>query len=70
MSNLAKEQNIKCKQLWMPKLPPIILVDSLREKYSFKKNDFILNPIIGEYDVPSKQEQNVLTVPLTDNGNV
>ena len=70
LSNLAKEQNIKCKQLWMPKLPPIILVDSLREKYSFKKNDFILNPIIGEYDVPSKQEQNVLTVPLTENGNV
>ena len=46
LSNLAKEQNIKCKQLWMPKLPPIILVDSLREKYSFKKNSFILNPII------------------------
>ena len=63
LSNLAKEQNIKCKQLWMPKLPPIILVDSLREKYSFKKNSFILNPIIGEYDVPNKQEQNVLTVP-------
>lgn len=69
LSNLAKEQNIKCKQLWMPKLPEIILVDSLKEKYNFKKEKYILNPIIGEYDVPSKQEQNILSVPLTENGN-
>lgn len=69
LSNIAREQNIRCKQLWMPKLPEVILVDSLKEKYNFSKESFILNPVVGEYDVPSKQEQNVLCIPLTLEGN-
>ena len=69
LSDLAEEQNIVCKPLWLAKIPPIILVDYLKEKYKFKKEDYVFNPIIGEYDVPSMQEQRLLTLPLTKNGN-
>ena len=69
LSDLAISQNIICKPLWLAKIPPIILVDSLKEKYKFIKEDYNFNPIIGEYDVPSMQEQRLLTVPFTKNGN-
>ena len=69
LSNLAEEQNIKTKQLWMPKLPEIIILDSLLKKYSVKKQDYVIDPVVGEYDIPGKQSQNILTLPLTANGN-
>ena len=69
LSNIALEQNIICKPLWLEKIPPVILVDNLKEKYKFVKEKYIINPIIGEYDVPSMQEQRLLTLPITNNGN-
>ena len=35
-----------------------------------KKENYILNPIIGEYDYPSKQTQELLTLPISKDGNV
>lgn len=69
LSNIAYEQKIYCKPLWLAKIPAIIFVDSLKEKYKYIKKDYILNPIIGEYDVPFMQEQRLLTLPLTESGN-
>ena len=69
LDNLAKEQNISCRQLWLQKLPKIILVDSLFQKYNYTKDNCVLNPVIGEYDVPTKQEQRLLTLPLSESGN-
>lgn len=70
LDNIAKEQNIKCKPLWLEKIPEDIRVESLSQKYNYKKEDYIINPIIGEYDIPSRQEQSLLTLPLTKEGNV
>lgn len=69
LSQIAKEQNIKCKPLWLEKIPEDIRVETLATKYNYVKEDYIINPIIGEYDVPSKQEQKLLTLPLTKEGN-
>lgn len=69
LSELATENNIKCRPLWLEKIPEVILVDALKVKYKYSKDDYILNLIIGEYDVPSMQEQRILTLPLTKYGN-
>ncbi len=69
LDNIAKEQNIKCRPLWLEKIPEDIRVPNLALKYSYKKEDYIINPIIGEYDIPSRQEQSLLTLPLTKEGN-
>lgn len=69
LSNLAKEQNIKCKPLWLEKIPEFIKVEDLASKYNYIKSNFNINPIIGEYDVPKRQEQKLLTLPLSDEGN-
>lgn len=69
LSNLAKEENIKCKPLWLEKIPGFIKVENLAQKYNYNKENVKLDIIIGEYDIPSMQEQRLLTLPLTDEGN-
>ncbi len=65
----AKSENIHIEQLWLDKIPNVIYVEELKRKYNYqtKKND--INPIIGEYDDPDNQQQNLLTLPLSRDGN-
>ena len=69
MVEIAKKENIHVKQLWLNALPPIIYIDGLKEKYEFAKTDFDVNPVIGEYDAPDLQQQGILTMPITKQGN-
>ena len=63
------KENLNVKPLWLSSIPKVIYVDKLKEKYNYVKEDYILNPIIGEYDYPSKQTQGLLTLELTKEGN-
>lgn len=68
--SVAKEHNLKTTPLWLAPIPSFISIDDTRSKYTHKPSPFVLNPVIGEYDDPSHQCQNVLTVPFTTDGNV
>ena len=65
----AKKENIKVDKLWLDRIPDVIYTDKIKEKYHFQveKND--INPVIGEYDDPDNQTQNILTLPLSKEGN-
>ncbi len=65
----AEKVDTHVRQLWLERIPNIIFHDKLKEKYNFQKEDFDLNPIIGEYDAPEIQKQGLLTLPLTKEGN-
>ena len=65
----AKEQQISIPQLWLPKIPNLIYIENLKEKYHIHVEKNNINPIIGEYDDPDNQRQNVLTLPLSKEGN-
>lgn len=67
--NTAKTTNLKIKPLWLSNIPAVVYVDKLKNKYNYSKENFVLNPIVGEYDEPSKQQQNLLTVPISKDGN-
>ena len=69
LANIAKEQNIVCRPLWLDKIPENIRVEDLINKYNYLPEPYSINPIIGEYDVPNKQEQRLLTIPLSKEGN-
>lgn len=70
LANLAEQEDIKVKQLWLEPISSVIYLDSLREKYpTASPVRFELNPIIGEYDDPANQQQCVLRLPLTQEGN-
>ena len=68
--SVANSENINIKRLWLDAIPELIYVDELLKKYEYTKQNFILNPVIGEYDAPQYQKQALLTLPLSQGGNV
>lgn len=70
LANLAKQENIKVKQLWLDPIPAAIYLDELKEKYHVKGLQVSkLNPVIGEYDDPANQRQALLRLPISQEGN-
>ena len=67
--NICKEKSLKAKKLWLEKIMPVILVDNLAVKYNYQAEAYKLNPIIGEFDDPNNQRQDLLTIDLTNDGN-
>lgn len=69
LSDLAKEESISVRRLWLDAIPDFIYVDKLVEKYQYKAKSLLLAPVIGEYDDPFNQRQELLTLPLSEEGN-
>lgn len=70
LSDLAKGEQAEARSLWLDTIPNVILLDDTAKKYNYEVEAGILNPVIGEYDDPSHQRQALLTVPLSNEGNV
>lgn len=69
LNDLAIRKNISENQLWLDPIPADIYVNNLRKKYNVQVIKNVINPIIGEYDDPSNQLQNVLTLNISKDGN-
>ncbi len=65
----AKAEKISIDQLWLDRIPDVIYIDQLKDKYKYSTEKNNIDPIIGEYDDPDNQQQNVLTLPLSKEGN-
>ena len=65
----AKKENIAIDKLWLDRIPNVIYIEKLKKKYNYHEQKNIINPIIGEYDDPDNQAQNILTLPLSKDGN-
>ena len=70
LNQIAIQEDIKTTNLWLDKIPEYINIDDLKKKYDYMKEDFFLDIPIGEYDVPYRQKQYLLTVPFSKEGNV
>lgn len=70
LSDLAQEENIDKGLLWLENIPENVFLGNLREKYHVENKKYVINPVIGEYDNPSKQLQNVKTLNFSEDGNV
>ncbi|QCJ44175.1 type VII secretion protein EssC [Bacillus sp. S3] len=70
LAQLASQEQIKVKQLWLEPIPSKIFLEKLQQKYRITtEQSFALNPVIGEYDDPANQSQHILRLPLTTEGN-
>lgn len=69
ITNLAKQENIHAKKLWYPNIPGVVYLNALIKKYAFKKDANEVVCILGEYDDPSMQRQDLLTLHLNELGN-
>lgn len=66
---IAEKENIRIRQLWLDRIPDIIYLGDLKKKYGYNKENFVINPIIGEFDDPNNQRQGLLTLPLSREGH-
>lgn len=70
LRKIADEEKVHIKPLWLDPIPAKIYIDELMDKYAYSNTrHYYLNPVIGEYDDPSTQSQNILTLPITEGGN-
>ncbi|MBR6516467.1 MAG: type VII secretion protein EssC [Bacilli bacterium] len=66
--NLAAKDNIRAKNLWLDSMAPVSYVDDIIKKYNYTAPE-VVTAVLGEYDVPSKQHQDILTLPLDEDAN-
>ena len=69
LSDLAVDEGVSIKPLWLDPIPDHIYIDELETKYGKQSQGTVLCPIVGEYDDPFNQKQDVLTIPLSTEGN-
>lgn len=66
-STLAKKENLKAMNLWLESLALDMVLEYVIDKYNFNSNGICA--VLGEYDDPTNQYQNILTLPLNEEGN-
>lgn len=69
LSDLASEEKLSSRSLWLPTIPSRIFVDEIERKYGYESVEYYLDPVVGEYDIPSKQKQDILKLNISQDGN-
>lgn len=70
VDELAKKKDIHPRRLWLDRIPDIIFIDNIKKKYNFVKQNYYVEPVIGEYDNPYTQSQNMYNMPISSKGNI
>lgn len=65
--DIAHEENYIPKKLWLERLSDDIYIDELKKKYNYKKDESI---VIGEYDDPENQKQDLVKLDVLNSGNI
>ena len=68
--NLAEENHIVEKNLWLENLAPNIYLKDLKNKYKESKENTRINVVLGEYDDPYNQKQNLVNFDLLEKDNL
>ncbi|WP_138755922.1 type VII secretion protein EssC [Paenibacillus sinopodophylli] len=70
LAEIAKEEGIKVKPLWLDPIPEFIYIPELQDKYqAYETTPYWINPTLGEVDDPANQSQFRMTFPLSQEGN-
>lgn len=69
LSQLADEEHIRLRPMWMPPLPKKLVLSDLLSRYRVQNDTSSLCAVIGEADDPQNQRQFLLTLPLSSDGN-
>jgi len=64
---VAENIEIKTTNLWKESIPEDIYIEELKEKYRFKRIKNEIQPVIGEYDDPSNQHQDIIKLDISNN---
>ncbi|MDD6272677.1 MAG: type VII secretion protein EssC [bacterium] len=65
----AESEKLEAKKLWLDKIPAEIFITNLMRKYSYVPSTWNIEAIVGEYDDPSNQKQDLLKLDFNQEGN-
>ncbi len=68
--DIGVREKLKCTPLWLPSIPKEIYLKDLIEKYQYKAEPYLINPLVGEYDIPMEQLQKPLIIDFSNVGNL
>ena len=68
LQQLADEEEICERQLWLPEIPAIISLADVREKYQYTAKEQLC-AVVGELDDPYCQSQELLQIDFANGGN-
>lgn len=70
LSDLAGDEGIAERPLWLPPMAEVMTVKQLLEKYPLEEaGEYILAPAVGEMDDPFNQKQICFNLPISREGN-
>ena len=70
LRTIADEENIQIRPLWLEPIPANVYLDEIKAKYNAEASEaYVLNPVIGVFDDPARQNQDILRLPISLNGN-
>ncbi len=70
LSDISKKVQLHTRQMWLENIKSKILLSDLREKYHVQPSaKYTYNTVIGEYDEPRLQKQDILRIDLAG-GNI
>lgn len=67
--DVANSEDISIPNLWLERIPDIIYTEDLKRKYHYQIKENQVEVIIGEYDDPDNQRQDIFTLNLSEDGN-
>lgn len=70
LTAVADHENVHPKRLWLDRIPQDIYIGNLQKKYDYKPVAGEIKPVIGEYDIPTEQSQQLLTLDLKKASNM
>ncbi len=68
--NIGIKQQLTTKGLWLDEIPEFVYIEDLKKKYNYKPTPYLITPVIGEYDLPSAQEQGLLNLNISKGNTV
>lgn len=69
ISNISQEEDFVKQQLWLPNIPENIYLSEIKKRYAFQHKKLDFTTVIGEYDEPREQKQDIFTINIGD-GNI
>lgn len=69
LTTLCEKEGMAADKLWLDPIPGVIYTYDLEKKYEFKPEQGKLTVVLGEYDIPQKQAQQLLALSPQD-GNI
>ena len=65
----SNEVGKRSRKLWLENIPEVITCEALENKYSYDANENDISVVLGEYDAPEKQTQDVVKYNYIKDGN-